>query len=88
MDGESEIRSVKDLEVNLVDVMLALEEIVPVAAKQWLEKVATSHGTQNVAFKCININEHAHWKEYIGSIFDLWGKGEPFYGCNHAFRFW
>lgn len=36
MDGESEIRSVKDLEVNLVDVMLALEEIVPVAGKEWL----------------------------------------------------
>ena len=55
MDGESEIRSVKDLEVNLVDVMLALEEIVPVAGKEWLEKVTTSHGTRNVAFKCIKI---------------------------------
>ena len=87
MDGESEICSVKDLEVNLVDVMLALEEIVPVAGKEWLEKVVTSHGTRNVAFKCININKHTHWKEYIVSIFDLWGKGEPFCGCNHAFRF-
>ena len=87
MDGESEICNVEDLEVNLVDVMLPFEEIVLVAGKEWLEKVATSHGTRNVACKCININKHTHWKEYIVSIFDLWGKGELFYGCNHAFRF-
>ena len=34
MDGESEIRSVKDLEVNLADVMLPFEEVVLVAAKK------------------------------------------------------
>ena len=78
MDGESEICNVEDLEVNLVDVMLPFDEIVLVAGKEWLEKVATSHGTRNVAFKCISINKHTHWKEYIVSIFDLWGKGEPF----------
>ena len=42
---QSEIRSVEDLEAKLADVMLPFEEIVPVAAKEGLEKVATSHGT-------------------------------------------
>ena len=50
MDGESEIRSVEDLEAKLADVMLPFDEIVPVAAKEWLEKVATSHGTSREMF--------------------------------------
>ena len=45
MDSESEIRSVEDLEAKLADVMRPFEEIVAVAAKEGLEKVATSHGT-------------------------------------------
>ena len=45
MDGESEIRSVDDLEAKLADIMLPFEEIVPEAAKEGLEKVATSHRT-------------------------------------------
>ena len=44
MDSGSEICSVEDLEAKLADFMLPFEEIVPVAAKEWLEKV-TSHGT-------------------------------------------
>ena len=45
MDRRSEICSVEDLEAKLADVTLPFEEVVLVAAKEWLEKVTTSHGT-------------------------------------------
>ena len=50
MDGECEIRNVEDLEAKLVDVMLPFDEIVTVAAKEWLEKVATGQGTSREMF--------------------------------------
>lgn len=45
MDGESEIRNNEDLEAKLADVTLPFEEIVPVAAREWIERIAESHGT-------------------------------------------
>ena len=86
MDGESEIRSVEDLEAKLVEVVLPFEEIVPVAAKEWLEKVATSHGTSR---EMLLLSALTSTSAFIGkSIFNLWRKGEPFYCCNRTFRFW
>ena len=90
MDGESEIRSVEDLEAKLADVMLPFEEIVPVAAKEGLEKVATSHGTSR---KMLLLSALTSTSALIGKstlqVFSTYGeKGEPFYGCNRAFRFW
>ena len=45
MDGESELRTIYDLEAKLADVSLPFEEIVPVAVKDWLNVLARSHGT-------------------------------------------
>lgn len=45
MDGESETRNIEDLEAKLADVTLPFEQIVPVAAGEWMEKIAESHGT-------------------------------------------
>ena len=45
MDGESELRTIYDLEAKLADVSLPFEEIVPAAAKDWLNVLARSHGT-------------------------------------------
>ena len=45
MDGESEIRNIEDLQAKLVDVTLPFDEIVPVAARDWMERIAESHGT-------------------------------------------
>ena len=45
MDGESEIRNIEDLEAKLADITLPFEEIVPVAAREWMERIAESHGT-------------------------------------------
>jgi len=40
MDSECRIYNVEELEAKLADVILPLKEIVPVAAKEWREKVA------------------------------------------------
>ena len=45
MDGESELRTIYDLEAKLADVSLPFEEIVPAAVKDWLNVLARSHGT-------------------------------------------
>ena len=45
MDGESEIRNIEDLQANLADVTLLFDEIVPVASRDWMERIAESHGT-------------------------------------------
>ena len=45
MDGKSEFRNFAELKAKLTYVILPFEDIVPVAAKGCLEKVATSHGT-------------------------------------------
>ena len=45
MDGESELRTVCDLEAKLADVSLPFEEIVPAAVKDWLNVLARSHGS-------------------------------------------
>ena len=45
MDGESEIRNIEDLEAKLADITLPFEEIVLVAAREWMERIAESHGT-------------------------------------------
>ena len=45
MDGESELRSIPDLEAKLADVYLPFEEIVPEDLKEWLSVLARSNGT-------------------------------------------
>ena len=45
MDGESELRTIYNLEAKLADVSLPFEEIVPAAVKDWLNVLARSHGT-------------------------------------------
>ena len=45
MDGESKIRNTEDLEVKLADVTLPFDEIVLVAVREWMERIAESHGT-------------------------------------------
>ena len=45
MDGESELRTINDLESKLADVSLPFEEVVPGAVKDWLDVLARSHGT-------------------------------------------
>ena len=45
MDDESEIQNIEDLQAKLADVTLPFDEIVPVAARDWMERIAESHGT-------------------------------------------
>ena len=44
-DGESEIRNIQKLEASLADVTLPFEDIVPEAAREWMERIAESHET-------------------------------------------
>ena len=43
--ARAKIRNIKDLEAKLADVILPLKEIVAVAAGEWMERIAKSHGT-------------------------------------------
>lgn len=43
--ARAKIRNIKDLEAKLADVILPLEEIVPVAVGEWMERIAKSQGT-------------------------------------------
>ena len=71
--GESEIRNVEDLELKLANIVLPFEEVVPLAAKEWLEKVATSHGTSRemLLLSALTSPSALIWKEYFAGIFNL-----------------
>ena len=70
MDGESEIRNIEDLEAKLADVTLPFDEIVPVAAREWLENCRESRNiSRDVITKCTNIDECTYWKKLSEGVF-------------------
>ena len=90
MDGESELRTIYDLEAKLADVSLPFEEIVPAAVKDWLNVLARSHGTTR---EMLLLSALTSTSALIGKssvqVFSTYEEGgESFRCCGLPFRFW
>ena len=68
----------------LLQLVVPFEEIVPVAAKEWLGKVTTSHGTSRemLLVSALTSTSTLIGKSTLQVFLNLWRKGEPFYSCN------
>lgn len=56
----SEIRTVLELEAKLMGVSILFEEIVPMAAREWMERIAESQGNCRDMLLLVHL---AYWKK-------------------------